>query len=557
VLIPPLQSGGLGNDKLKGFTSYIIRSIGDENDANAINRVNQIPQSEQENNPPLKSATTRPSRPSSVTLKTLKPVGTAQIPASASVQEDDDLAATAALKKSSGNLKSILQPTQSLGNRLEKVRTSIGSKPLSSGTISSTGVSTRSSRLHSTSHKFEVYDESNNTKERSSPKSIASTSRRPLFDVKSLKDDSKKPIKTDGYLSRHMVHRPSTTPPTATDKAMDELQHDLESIHLAPSSNMTAPDTKRVASIASPAPYPVKVATQQAWMTTATPAPSNPVNHEELHTPEDQIITEPKEPKGTLEEMHDMLDHSYINNTNFQSIINKKGLDSSLPASAAASHRAIATKQSSASEIATKVWVVRYVDYTSKYGLGFLLNTGSTGVYFNDSTKIIVSADGTIFQYIERVKKNKESASTSTESYHVQTHLITAYPVELQKKVTLLRHFRNYLIEQQRLCARSHSQAMNQEEPDVQLEDIYGGGPTVGDEVQSLPMLPDNGTSSGANAMIKFGQSSVKYQHPSAHHADDKAEVELPYVKKWVRTKHAILFRMSNRTVQVLFFDKR
>ena len=28
------------------------------------------------------------------------------------------------------------------------------------------------------------------------------------------------------------------------------------------------------------------------------------------------------------------------------------------------------------------------------------------------------------------------------------------------------------------------------------------------------------------------------------------------YVKKWVRTRHAILFRMSNRTVQVAFFDK-
>ena len=54
------------------------------------------------------------------------------------------------------------------------------------------------------------------------------------------------------------------------------------------------------------------------------------------------------------------------------------------------------------SKSTAKVWVVRYVDYTSKYGLGFLLNTGSAGVYFNDSTKIVLSADGTIFQYIER-----------------------------------------------------------------------------------------------------------------------------------------------------------
>jgi polo-like kinase 1 len=31
---------------------------------------------------------------------------------------------------------------------------------------------------------------------------------------------------------------------------------------------------------------------------------------------------------------------------------------------------------------------------------------------------------------------------------------------------------------------------------------------------------------------------------------------ELPYVKKWVRTRHAILFRLSNKTVQVVFFDQ-
>ena len=31
----------------------------------------------------------------------------------------------------------------------------------------------------------------------------------------------------------------------------------------------------------------------------------------------------------------------------------------------------------------------------------------------------------------------------------------------------------------------------------------------------------------------------------------------MPFLKKWVRTKHAILFRLSNRTVQVLFMDRR
>ncbi|CAM9972138.1 unnamed protein product [Discosporangium mesarthrocarpum] len=29
----------------------------------------------------------------------------------------------------------------------------------------------------------------------------------------------------------------------------------------------------------------------------------------------------------------------------------------------------------------------------------------------------------------------------------------------------------------------------------------------------------------------------------------------LPFLKKWVRTRHAVLFRLSNRTVQVVFSD--
>ena len=94
---------------------------------------------------------------------------------------------------------------------------------------------------------------------------------------------------------------------------------------------------------------------------------------------------------------------------------------------------------------AASIWVVRYVDYTSKYGLGFLLNTGSAGVYFNDSTKIIVSPDGSYFQYNER--KRKEKGLNSPE-HTVQSHSVSRYPLELQKKVTLLRHFRNYLVDQ-------------------------------------------------------------------------------------------------------------
>ena len=47
-------------------------------------------------------------------------------------------------------------------------------------------------------------------------------------------------------------------------------------------------------------------------------------------------------------------------------------------------------------------WVKKWVDYSSKYGLGYLLSNLATGVFFNDSTKIIMDSNGHTFYYYER-----------------------------------------------------------------------------------------------------------------------------------------------------------
>ncbi len=78
------------------------------------------------------------------------------------------------------------------------------------------------------------------------------------------------------------------------------------------------------------------------------------------------------------------------------------------------------------------------------------------------------------------------------ELYNLQN-----FPDGLQKKVTLLKHFRNYLLEQNKTEDRS--------DDSIALEGSNEGNPV--------------------------------------------------FLKKWVRTKHAILFRLSNQTVQVVFYD--
>lgn len=40
-----------------------------------------------------------------------------------------------------------------------------------------------------------------------------------------------------------------------------------------------------------------------------------------------------------------------------------------------------------------KVFIVSWVDFSHKYGMGYALTDGSVGVRYNDSTSIIVSPD--------------------------------------------------------------------------------------------------------------------------------------------------------------------
>lgn len=46
--------------------------------------------------------------------------------------------------------------------------------------------------------------------------------------------------------------------------------------------------------------------------------------------------------------------------------------------------------------------IVQYVDFSSKYGMGYKLSNGQYGVLFNDSTKILLDSNLFNFDYIQR-----------------------------------------------------------------------------------------------------------------------------------------------------------
>ena len=137
------------------------------------------------------------------------------------------------------------------------------------------------------------------------------------------------------------------------------------------------------------------------------------------------------------------------------------------------------------------VWVSRWVDYSKKYGLGYKLSNGCSGVFFNDATKMLLETDGDSLEYIERMRREDGSKYDVRRKQSLKGH-----PADLTKKVTLMEHFKNYLDE-------THP---NRDSPLHQ--------PT-----------------------------------PQAHSQEDSAGGV--YVRKWMRTRHSIIFRLSNNNFQV------
>jgi len=84
-----------------------------------------------------------------------------------------------------------------------------------------------------------------------------------------------------------------------------------------------------------------------------------------------------------------------------------------------------------------KVLLVKWVDYSSKYGVGGKMSNGSYVVLFNDSTKMVLNQNNFDFVYIrrekERANKQKEALDDLCEHYN-----FSEYPEALKKKVILI-----------------------------------------------------------------------------------------------------------------------
>eukprot|EP00116_Pleurobrachia_bachei_P014540 sb/3474802/ len=78
------------------------------------------------------------------------------------------------------------------------------------------------------------------------------------------------------------------------------------------------------------------------------------------------------------------------------------------------------------------IWVSKWVDYSDKYGLGYQLSNNTSGVIYNDMTRLLLAADEESLQYIDR----------NGREFFYKIHDDTS---DITKKLTLLGHFMEYM----------------------------------------------------------------------------------------------------------------
>ena len=163
-----------------------------------------------------------------------------------------------------------------------------------------------------------------------------------------------------------------------------------------------------------------------------------------------------------------------------------------------------------------EVWVIKWADYSHKYGLGYMLNNGFFGVYFNDNTKMLENPAHKKISFFDRKFTDNQEYFYSFLSYE--------YPDNLKKKVYLFNQFKNCLDENNNKSNKNKNQK-NEKTKKSKTKDSNDKISCQNDEIVDIS-------------------------------DDNHEEFDFIFVKKWLKTKYAILFRFSNKTIQGIFKDE-
>ncbi|CCF51936.1 hypothetical protein NDA11_004121 [Ustilago hordei] len=158
-----------------------------------------------------------------------------------------------------------------------------------------------------------------------------------------------------------------------------------------------------------------------------------------------------------------------------------------------------------------KTFLISWLDHSERYGLGYALSDGTVGVYFRDATSMVLSASKKYVDYISTIRNTPKPANGAvggrTDQLKRENFIIPAQnstpggeengtvPKELHSRVRVMKYFEKEIMDR-----------------------LYG-----------------------ADSPLTF--------------SDVEKTTGMTFVHKWYKTKDAIVFRLSNGTVQLNFYD--
>ena len=187
-----------------------------------------------------------------------------------------------------------------------------------------------------------------------------------------------------------------------------------------------------------------------------------------------------------------------------------------------------------------EVWVTKWADYSHKYGLGYKLNNGFIGVYFNDNTKMLSNPLKKRITYVERKISDKQEL--------LLTFSMNQYPDDIANKVFLFNQFKDFL-EEETTRSRTKTIASNRNKSQGNAEKERTKRRKTRQEKYLTNTKNKTLSSVGDTPTPETDDNSNEYNINGIEESD------FIFVKKWLKTKHAIFFRFSNKIIQGIFKD--
>lgn len=186
---------------------------------------------------------------------------------------------------------------------------------------------------------------------------------------------------------------------------------------------------------------------------------------------------------------------------------------------------------------AFQTFLVRAVDCRERFGIAYLLNNGCVGVFFRDSTRMLLSPCGRAVQYAEKARHSvrRENSNRGIPGHLVmQEHVIGSHPQTLHKKITLIRHFSKYLLDEE---ADSRIFTWQQRSTEYRERSIYQRSAFS----KAISVARDQAEQARTNGSLRFFNAPPG--EPDIH------------VVHRVHSQRSTVYLLSNSIFQVVFND--